>query len=127
MLEILTAEQLFQLATIYDILRDVALDGKRSTFKHLIPKSYMKLMNECWDQQPEKRPTFEQIVELLKKDNGFIKDANVNEDEFYEFIENFDNPDFLMKKNESSVNKTPLSKVIENTKVVEKNKVIENE
>lgn len=43
------------------------------------------------------------------------------------FIENFDNPDFLMKKNESSVNKTPLSKVIENTKVVEKNKVIENE
>lgn len=65
MLEILTAEQLFQSATIYDILRDVALDGKRSTFKHLIPKSYMKLMNECWDQQPEKRPTFEQIVELL--------------------------------------------------------------
>lgn len=35
------------------------------------PESYSKLYKECWDQEPEKRPNIEEVVETLEN-NEFV-------------------------------------------------------
>ena len=65
------------------------LNGDRPPFDHEIPICYKKLITNCWDEDPEKRPSFNEIVELLKTDPDFILDT-VDQDEYYKYVDFID-------------------------------------
>jgi serine/threonine protein kinase len=44
-------------------LRERKVDGT--------PESYFKLYTECWDQDPEKRPNIEEVVEVLENYDNY--------------------------------------------------------
>ncbi|KAK8892813.1 hypothetical protein M9Y10_030061 [Tritrichomonas musculus] len=53
----------------------------------LIPsESYQRLIEDCWQQDPNSRPTFDNILETLQNDPGFITDL-VDEKDYYDYIE----------------------------------------
>lgn len=54
------------------------------------PSSYKNLIESCWAEDPSKRPTFEEILKLLKTDKEFITDS-VDEAEFLEYVNFIDN------------------------------------
>lgn len=54
--------------------------GHRPSINKSVPSCYQKLMERCWSQNPEDRPTFDQILNELKTNSKFMK--NVNKDEF---------------------------------------------
>lgn len=60
-------------------------NGERPLFHVPVLKSYQNLIKKCWSQDPNKRPSFDQIVRELQKDAGFITDA-VNSDDFKNYI-----------------------------------------
>ena len=51
-----------------------------------IPPSYKKLIEDCWNQDPNQRPTFSDIVYKLQNDQGFITDLVV-EGEYLDYID----------------------------------------
>lgn len=59
--EIVTTEEPFKNCTIMQIFKNVAT-GKRPQFNGPVPGAYKKLIERCWNQDPSKRPTFDQIV-----------------------------------------------------------------
>ncbi|KAK8888320.1 hypothetical protein M9Y10_039386 [Tritrichomonas musculus] len=65
-------------------------DCKRPEFKRPILDCYRKLIEKCWSQDPNDRPTFEEIVSHLRNNKEFITDTiDLNEYENYiNFIEN---------------------------------------
>ena len=38
-------------------------------------KNYKKLIESCWAEKPEERPTFDEILEKLKTDKNFKKNC----------------------------------------------------
>lgn len=57
-------------------------EGERPAFKYYIDE-YKDLIERCWSQNPEKRPTFSEIVEELRNNAGFItSDVNAYENDF---------------------------------------------
>lgn len=69
---------------------DIGRKGKRPEINKAIPESYLKLIQSCWAEQPNDRPTFKYIAEQLKNDPSFLLDGVVKED-YYSYI------DFLEK------------------------------
>ena len=55
-----------------------------------MPDAYKELIEKCWSQDPEERPTFTEIVDELKNNHNFIIDL-VDENEFYEYVDFIDN------------------------------------
>jgi serine/threonine protein kinase len=47
-------------------IRDGVKEGQRPDIPSNVPTSFADLIRECWDQKPEKRPTFGVVVEKLK-------------------------------------------------------------
>jgi len=43
------------------------IEGKRLPVPKEMPASYAQVMVKCWDGNPEKRPTFDQVVEMLQE------------------------------------------------------------
>lgn len=41
--------------------------GLRPKRPNNIPDHYWELIQKCWKQNPDERPTFEEITEILKK------------------------------------------------------------
>ncbi|KAK8896745.1 hypothetical protein M9Y10_014662 [Tritrichomonas musculus] len=60
-------------------------NGQRPLFTKPIDDSYKDLIERCWSQDPKDRPSFEEIVELLKNDK-FIT-PNVNKKTFRSYVE----------------------------------------
>lgn len=87
--EIITTEKPFKDYNIYSLMSDVSQKGIRPEFKNEIPECYQNLIKSCWSQQPENRPTFDEIVEQLKNDPAFITE-NVDKDDFHSYIEFLD-------------------------------------
>lgn len=48
---------------------------KRYSFDYPIGKSYRELIKNCWNQNIDKRLTFEQIKDELKTDPGFFTET----------------------------------------------------
>ena len=48
-----------------DILAKIK-SGNRPQFPQNINKNWMKLINKCWKQNPEERPSFEEICNVLE-------------------------------------------------------------
>ena len=62
-----------------------------------ITKSYIQLINLCWSDDANERPSFDAILKMLKEDDGFTKD-NVDVVAFKEYISLIDK-----KLNSSSI------------------------
>ena len=50
----------------------------------MVPNCYKKLISDCWSEDPEKRPTFAEIVKILETNKEFVQ--NVDETEFRKYI-----------------------------------------
>ena len=87
--EIMTCEELYKDFNPFKLMTAVPA-GYRPEFKVPVPASYKKLIKKCWLQDEAKRPTFDEIVNLLKTDHGFIT-KTVNLEEYQDYIETVEN------------------------------------
>lgn len=62
---------------------------EKPSFTDSINDTYRKLMDNCWISDPNGRPTFDKIVEVLKNDEDFIHD-DVNVEEYHKYIDYID-------------------------------------
>jgi len=62
--ELLTREMPFDDTETFTI-PVLVTKGKRPKIPKFTPKDWMKLVEKCWNQKPEKRPTFPQILDTL--------------------------------------------------------------
>ena len=85
---------------IFELQKKV-VEGFRPEIDSHIPKSYKNLIKRCWSQEPEERPTFEEIVNLLKTNKGFRK--NVDEEEFLAFVEDQEEYFIELPNNKKSI------------------------
>ena len=84
--EIMTSEIPFkEYNSIYRLSRKVSRKGIRPEFTKPIPSCYRKLIEDCWAQNPDRRPTFDEIVEVLKTDADFITE-DVDKDAYLNYI-----------------------------------------
>ncbi len=68
-----------ELADPVAAVRAAAVDGKRPTFAQNFDKSMKALLTATWEQVPEKRPTFAEVLVMLDKmgyDTYSLYDAN---------------------------------------------------
>lgn len=59
--------------------------GEMPEFPSSTPKAFQDLIERCWAKNPEERPTFDEIVFLLRTDPEFIS-KNVNKEEYKNYI-----------------------------------------
>ena len=84
--EILTSEKLFKNFNLLSLMRKVQEDGYRPTLSDDIPDSYQDLIERCWSQKAEDRPSFAQIVSDLTSNPEFITEL-VDENEYYDYVD----------------------------------------
>lgn len=63
--------------------------GYRPQINDNVPDFFRDLIERCWSQEPENRPTFAQIVEEMKNSDDFIDDL-IDESEFYDYVDYID-------------------------------------
>lgn len=97
--EIYTTQIPFEKCSLHKLIKNV-ISGVRPEFKFPLPSSYTNLIESCWAQDSKDRPTFEQIVNILKTDEGFITDT-VDEIEFFNFVDYIDNYHISFKSDSS--------------------------
>lgn len=75
--------------TPYKIMERVLKKKYRPPFKYSVPKAYKKLIEDCWNQKPNKRPSFDDICQRLKTDKKFITELVEEQDflDYQQFIE----------------------------------------
>ena len=96
--EIITNKKPFYNWNFFQILASIQ-QGNRPEFDHPIPSSYKNLIEKCWAQNPSLRPTFDEILDKLKKDKGFITES-VNEKDFLDYVNYIDNYKTTFNSNE---------------------------
>jgi len=64
MWELLTGQVAFTGWQWGAIIENVALSGQRPPIPEDAPEDYRLLMERCWHQQPQQRPTFERVSTL---------------------------------------------------------------
>ena len=83
--EIMTNEKPFKnignICTIWNKVNS----KERPEFSFPIPQAYKTLIEKCWLHDPEKRPSFSQIVEQLRTDSGFITE-NINVEDYQSYV-----------------------------------------
>ncbi|KAK8897369.1 hypothetical protein M9Y10_015313 [Tritrichomonas musculus] len=87
--EILTGIRPFINSNFMNLMYRITVQNERPILHDYIPESFQNLLKKCWDQDPEKRPNFDQIVEFLKSDRGIIT-KTINEDEYLDYIHYID-------------------------------------
>ena len=83
--ELLTLEVPFKNFSIQKIFKMIVSQGYRPKIKEDIPICYKELIEKCWSQNPDERPTFEQIIDDLKNNPDYITDL-VDEAEFFDYV-----------------------------------------
>lgn len=115
--EMLTTNEPYQ--SFNDIFKKINR-GERPEIPSYIPDPYRNLIDRCWSEEPENRPTFDDIVEELTTNNDFITDL-VNEGEFIDYTlyieetkstfnensQKFHFNDFIKKRKQSMVSLFP--------------------
>ena len=57
----------------FDII-DAVLAGERPAISSTCPRIYAALMRDCWQQQPQRRPTFAEVVKVLELELASAED-----------------------------------------------------
>lgn len=97
--EMITLEKPYKKIPYYQILFSV-INNKRPEFNVYVPNCYKKLIEKCWHNDAEKRPTFNEIVDILENDNEFITE-NIDNEEYADYRE-------YVKKNEKEKITKPI-------------------
>ena len=87
--ELVTGKIPFKGLDLYQLIKRIP-DGERPLIDGDVDDHYRNLIESCWSQNPEKRPTFGEIVDELKNNRKFITDS-IDESKFIDFIEFVDN------------------------------------
>ena len=82
--EILTSEVMIDNSELYEKVKK----GYRPDFKNIL-QSYRNMIEECWQPDPQKRPSFDEIIKKLKNDHGFT-DEKVNKKDFLDYVNYID-------------------------------------
>lgn len=88
--EILTLEEPFKNYSITDYFSKVIQKGDRPEFKSPIAPCYKELIERCWSQNKEERPSFKEILSTLKTKQEFITNG-IDKGEFFDYIDLIDN------------------------------------
>lgn len=74
---------------------ELITEGKRFDKSPKIPEHYWELINQCWRHDPNERPTFDEIVEILKNDRFALEEYGMktNLDELHEYQNRIDDND----------------------------------
>lgn len=107
---IITDEEPFQFPHVSDFLQFIK-EGYRPKFDKTIPDFYKELIEKCWSEEPDDRPSFDEIVEILKKpDESFFN----SKDEFDEYKRHVISDNEKQKEEDININKYEmLSKISE--------------
>lgn len=71
---------------LMELVRKVTA-GTRPEFPEGVTDKMMKLITDCWSQNPEERPSFEEIFKTLSSSPSDYFDEDVDEDEIRDYIE----------------------------------------
>ncbi|KAK8893048.1 hypothetical protein M9Y10_030307 [Tritrichomonas musculus] len=99
--EILAGKYAYYRENLYKLLGDI-MEGKRPEFDFPISDSYKNIIEKCWADDMNNRPSFDEIVDLLKND-ALLKDIDISE--FYEYA------DFIDSYNKGIVKEANFHKV----------------
>jgi serine/threonine protein kinase len=75
------AEQKF--ADLGEVYQHVVLDGKRPPIPPRCPTALARLLLQCWDYDPDKRPTVQQILDSHALNDDTIVDAVISDTNSY--------------------------------------------
>lgn len=78
-------------------MKEIIIENKRPIMTDNIPLCYRKLIEKCWSKEQDDRPTFEEIVYLLKMDPSYIT-SKVNKENYQKYIHFIDEQTNLYNK-----------------------------
>ena len=81
--------------------------GKMPLFDSSTPECFKELIQRCWNRDPEERPTFKEIIHLLRTNPDFIFDG-VEKDEFFDYVKYLDHYQKITMRRRSSLTNGPL-------------------
>ena len=67
-----------------------AINSKRPELKETIPHAYIDLIERCWNEEADQRPTFNEIIHMLQENSDFITEK-VDKIEYMSYIESIRN------------------------------------
>jgi serine/threonine protein kinase len=68
-----------KLATLEEVYQHVVIDRKRPTLPPKCPPQLVSLIQQCLEQDPSKRPTFQQILDSHALDDEVIVDVTISD------------------------------------------------
>lgn len=77
--------------------------GRMPSFDDSTPDSYRNLIQRCWAENPEERPTFDEIVRSLRTDKAFLIDG-VDKEEYMNYIRFLDHYTIIKDRRKSALN-----------------------
>ncbi|KAK8845714.1 hypothetical protein M9Y10_020632 [Tritrichomonas musculus] len=84
--EIITLEKPFgNLKDFQEFYNEIVKKRSRPSFSKPIAPCYKDLIEKCWLQEPNERPTFNEIVDILKQDQAFIIEE-VDKEMFLKYV-----------------------------------------
>ena len=85
--EMITEKTPFRNMDPLAIMTAVAIQNKRPAIPSNVSPSMKKLIESCWDKEPENRPSFEQIYDLFAKKQVYFPQTNLHKiDAMIEYI-----------------------------------------
>lgn len=81
--------QIEEFSFYFQLIQKIIYENYRRPFINDITEVYKKLVEMCWDKQPENRPYFEQIVNELKENEDFLTEF-VDFLDYVDFVENYE-------------------------------------
>ena len=86
----------------FEIMQKVP-NGERPKFLYEIPECYKSLIEECWKDDPNERPTFDEIVENLENNRDFLYDDDDYEI-YLQYIEDIKNSEKSFREGNQVIN-----------------------
>lgn len=87
--ELFALQKPFEGHGMVKVMSDV-VQGERPIIPPSVDNSIRNLIKRCWDSNPEKRPTFSEILEFLQNSNKIQRKLE-NKQEFLNYIDYIDN------------------------------------
>ena len=87
--QILTKLEPFQRFDDFEVFEKVMTNNYRPEFNELVSDAFKELIEKCWSNDPNDRPTFEEIVTDLKYNADYIT-GEMDSERFQEFVDFID-------------------------------------